>query len=407
MALAAAVSSSFACRSGEEGITLHPTPANIPVFRDSAFVHSEHRTDSPWLEIAALQGQTIGVEEGASQEMIGLFMDLAIGPEEIVYADWMHQEVRVYGFDGSFKGLVGKRGQGPGEFIFPKAVDIADGDKLLVVGYDGSRIQYFRRQGSAYELEGLFRAATAFSNGDICAMHGHVYTLGYSEELDGVIHKHTLEGALVASFEAPYEHSSPFVRRQLSGRGQLACNKKSRVVGHVNALHSVLTGYSEAGDRIWRVEFANAKRPHVTETKNLRGERSLEYTMASGGEAAAFWIMGSAEADSTFTIAYYTIGEKKSGKRHVFRIDASSGDGGYLGWYPGWDGDVKVPNLLALDKGRLYTVQHRPYPQIGIHDRPNQLPRILCNDAVGNGGLLSSRSLVSALVWLTFYRFQR
>ena len=82
--------------------------------------------------------------------------------------------------------------------------------------------------------------------------------------------------------------------------------------------------------------------------------------------------MRSGEEDSTFTIAYDTIGEKKSGKRHVFRIDASSGDGGYLGWYAGWDGDVKLPNLLALDKERLYTVQHRPYPQIGIHDRPNQ-----------------------------------
>ncbi len=372
LALMAAILGSFACRNGEESITLHPTPANVPVVRDSAFVLSEHRTNGPWLDIAALQGQTIGVEDGAIQEMIGFLADLAIGPEEIVYADWIHQEVRVYGFDGSFKGLVGKRGQGPGEFIFPRRVDIADGGELLVVGDDGSRIQYFRRRGSTYELEGLFRAATVFSHGDICAMHGHVYTLGYSEELDGVIHKHTIEGTLVTSFEAPYEHSSPFVRSQLSGRGQLACNKKSRVIGHVSGLHSVVTGYSEAGDRIWRVKLASAKRPPVTETRNVRGKRSLEHTIASVGEAAALWMMASAEADSTFTIAYYTIGEKKSGKRHVFQIDALSGDGGYLGWYAGWDGDVKLSNLLALDKERLYTVQDRPFPYIGIYDRPNR-----------------------------------
>ena len=372
LALVAAVFSSFACNSGEERITLHPTPANIPVVTDSAFVLSEYRADSPWLEIAALQGYTIGVEEGASQEMIGLFVDLAIGLEEIVYADFMHQEVRVYGFDGSFRGLVGKRGQGPGEFIFPTAVDIADGGELLVVGDNGSRIQYFRRQDSAYELEGSFRAATVFSSGDICAMHGHVYTLGYSEELDGVIHKHTLEGALVASFEAPYEDSSPFIRSQLSGRGQLFCNKKSRVIGYVSNLHSVVTGYSEAGDRIWRVKFANAKRPPKMETMNVRGDRTLGSTMASIGEAQVFWVLGSAEADSSFTIAYYTIGEKKSGKRHLFQIDALSGNGGYLGWFAGWDGDVKLPNLTALDKERLYTIQDRPYPQIGIYDRPHQ-----------------------------------
>ena len=372
LVLAVAVFSSFGCRSGEGSITLHPTPTNIPVLTDSAFVYSEDKTLGPWLDIAALQGQTIGVEEGETQEMIGLLVDLAIGPEEIVYADYMHQEVRVYGFDGSFKGLVGKMGKGPGEFTFPKAVDFADGGELLVVGDDGSRIQYFRRQGSDFELEGLFRAATVFSSGGICAMHGHVYTLGYAEELHGVIHKHTSEGTLVASFETPYEHSSPFVRSQLSGRGQLACNKKSRVIGHVNSLHPVLTGYTEAGDRIWRVKFANAQLPPVTETKNLQGKRSLEYTMASVGETAAFWIVGNAEADSTFTIAYYTIGENKSGKRHVFQIDALSGDGGYLGRYAGWDGDIRLPNLIAQDKERLYTVQDRPYPKIGIHVWPDQ-----------------------------------
>ena len=370
-ALLVVVLSIAACwGGGDRSVTFHPTDDKIPVITDPKFVLHEQGTAAPWVDFTAMQRQVIGVEEGAHHEMIGLLADLAIVPGTlIVYADFLHQEVRTYDRRGNFVGIIGTDGQGPGEFIQPRKVEIADDGELIIVGDLESRIQLFRRQDSTYVLQHSFRVSTPF--GGICVMDRHLYTIGYSGDLDGVIHKYTLEGAYVTSFGAPYKTSTWGVADWISGRGSLQCNKKHRVIAYTNPYFPILTGYSESGDMVWRVKFPDARLVRVQVSKTANGAPSVTEATHEIGDSRSFQVLSSAESDALI-VKYYTYDINKTSKWHLFRVDASSGEGAYLGWHAGWHANVKLPVLTALDAERLYAQVIEPYPQIGIYQRQDQ-----------------------------------
>ena len=361
------------CRGGADGdngnrITLHPTDDNIPVITDPRFILHEQKSDTePWVDFSALQGHKIGVGEGALQEMIGQVRDLTIGPGVLYYADTEHYEVRAYDLRGSLKAIVGTRGQGPGEFYHPTGVAVTADGALLVVGDGGRRIQVFRQQDSAYALESTFLPVSSFSSGDICVMHGHIYTTGYSEELDAVIHKYTFDGEHVASFGAPYKATSSFVRGRIARMGAMECNETNRVIGYVHPKIPVLTGYSETGAVVWRVKFADAKIAPMAQSRKPNGATSVTYRLPDNGEARRIYTVESAWSDA-FIVSYLTRGENNTARTwHLFRVDAASGQGAYMGWYAASLKDVRQPMVVAMDSEHLYTSTNEPYPQIGIY----------------------------------------
>ena len=368
------------CRGEGDGTILHPTNDNIPVITDPRFVLHEQESDTgtvgPWFDLPDLAEHVIGVEEGAKLETIGLVADVTVGHGALYYADRLNAHVRVYDFRGALMEVVGNRGRGPGEFLRPTKVAVthADDGELLVVGDYSSKIQVYRRQDSTYALENTFRTAQSFYYGDICAMHGHVYIVGHSEVLDGVIHKYTFEGEHVASFGMPYQSSEPLVRELLNGRGTLACNAKYRVIAHVHSVIPVLTGYSESGDVNWRVKFGDAKTSPIEEGRTDDGRpRVRPNPLPRIGEAAQIDILAGTWSDALI-VTYYTVVGFKTGKHHYFRVDVTSGQGTHLGWSPGWNGDIKQPSVVALDAEHFYTVKNDPYPRIGIYRRPDSLP---------------------------------
>ena len=150
--------------------------------------------------------------------MIGDIADVTISKEALYYADSEYGEVRIYDQLGSLMGTVGSPGPGPGEFQQLDKLSVTDDGGILAVLDQGTRLQVFRRQDSAYTLGYTFRVPDSFYGGDICVMNDHVYTLGLSvsEELDGIIHKYTISGEYVTSFGAIYKTSVEFLRRKLA-----------------------------------------------------------------------------------------------------------------------------------------------------------------------------------------------
>ena len=363
------------CQSDrKEGVTLHPTEENIPVVTDPRFILHEQEVATPWLEFTDLQGYTIGVNEGARNDMIGMVTDLAVTPEALYYTDAEYFEVRVYDFSGNLKTIIGgTKGVGPGEFWFPARVAVTEDGERLIVGDGGNSVEVFRRQGSTYTLEHSFRAAGLFLSGDICVMHGHIYTTGYADELDGIIHKYTLDGKHVASFGTPYMATERIVREKMSSQASLGCNGTHRIIGHTNWSIPVFTGYSDTGEEIWRVKFADVVLAPVRERHRSGQGPTVGNLSASIGEASNIRITAGIPSSAAFTVTYRIRGENNSGRHHFFRVDAKTGQGEYLGWYPNWHEDVSQPSVFALDTERVYTVSNKPYPQIGIYRRPDSL----------------------------------
>ena len=147
--------------------------------------------------------------------MLGTIRDVAVSDSFVYYADGSYSHVRAYDFEGRLVDILGGPGEGPGEMTWVGKVSVTgSGDSVyVVVGSGQYKVSVFRRRrDGTHEFRNSFLSAVNYFNGDLCAMHGHVYTTGYKEDLNGVIHKHTLEGVHVSSFGARYNHDARIVR---------------------------------------------------------------------------------------------------------------------------------------------------------------------------------------------------
>ncbi len=372
----------MSCGNNEEDVatvtmgTLHPTPENIPTITDPLFLlqESDSETTPSILNVGSVDGSLIGVNEGAHDDMLGVIEDVDISREAIYYADSEHGEVRFYSFSGDLIEIFGRPGNAPYEFNNLNGLAVTNDGSLLVVWDQARRIQIFRQQQSTYELVSSFNVFSSLRSGDICVMHDHVYIIGYSEEDAGVIHKYTLTGDLILSFGKKYRSSNPLARKLLSTNGSLACNESNRVVAYANLFIPVLTGYSDTGEDLWRVKFADLKIAPVEEGRTDRGHPSIKYPGSlNKGESYGLQLIFDSFTDSF--MANYTVRADRSTKvTHYFSIDALSGKGHHVGERLI---DENFPDswLVAIDREHVYMSRTHPFPQLSIYDRNGLIPR--------------------------------
>lgn len=359
------------CR-GDAKMVLHPTTENVQSVTDPRFaLHEDASGSVPWVDLSTLEGVLIGVEESAPLEMVGLVWDVDISMNALYYVDFVYGHVRVYNSRGDLTSVVGKPGKGPGEFANVNKVAVMEADEgpLLVIGTSSRNVSVFQQEGRTWALRHSFITAHAFMRGDLCAMHGHVYTIGYSEEYPGVIHKHTLQGEHVLSFGEPYNDPDPFIHRSLSERGALDCNETHRTVAYADGLNPVVTGFSDSGVARWRVQLADADIAPTPQFREDDGRPSIGFPSPGNGETSSIKFISGTLPD-VFLVSYDTYGPKGAETQHVFSVGAVSGYGAYVGWLSLLRDGREQPHVTALDRQRLYTVAGSPYPHLGIYPRP-------------------------------------
>ena len=364
---------------GNDSVVLHPTPDNIQEVTDPRFVlHGDPSVE--WIDLSTLEGIFVGLEDGAPLEVIGQVWDLDISMNGLFYSDFIYGHVREYDLEGNLTRVVGKRGEGPGEFPRVLFVDVMNTgkDSYLVVGGSEIHVVVFKEDDGAWVLSNTFRTPYSFWDGGLCVMDGHIYTIGHSEEYTGVVHKHTLEGEYVLSFGQPYSDPDPFVRRIISGHGSLDCNEEHSVIAYVHELSSVVTGFSDMGDIRWQVQLADVDPKPARQSINEKGRTGVG--MKYGGTSVEHtseirFVSGS--DPQFFVMTYYSPvpGETRGWeKQHMFSVDAASGYGSYLGWHTLLKDGEKQPYVKAFDAMQVYTSRSSPYPQIGIYRRTDVLP---------------------------------
>jgi hypothetical protein len=81
---------------------------------------------------------SIGVELGDSNYVLGAVGSLCFGPEGNVYAfDLVRGSVLVYSPDGEFVRSISKRGEGPGEIVFPLDMTVLNDGRVMVTALGG------------------------------------------------------------------------------------------------------------------------------------------------------------------------------------------------------------------------------------------------------------------------------
>lgn len=353
-----------ACQDRNE-VIWHPTPENVQTASAAQFVlHEDTASRGPWTELLSQFPVTLGVGEGEPLDMIGQVRDMAIGHNRLYYADFIYGHVREYDFQGNLISVIGKRGQGPGEFALLNKVALAQDEGVLAIAGSPIHVSVFSREAGAWIHKKTFIVPPNLMDGDLCTMHGHVYTIGYSEGAGGVIHKYTLEGERLVSFGRPYSNADPFIGNSLSQRGDLVCNATHSVVAYRHALSPVITGFSDNGKMQWNVELADADIGPVKQTLTEDGLPSIGFTSAPSRTNRPHFVSIS---DSEFVLVQYAArGESGRGafdSHHLYRINAATGQGVYSGWYP----VASTPRIRAWDSRHLYTTTTKPYPQIKIY----------------------------------------
>jgi hypothetical protein len=117
-----------------------------------------NESGSVWGGTATLvEEASIGVEAGADEYMLGEVHGLAAGADRIYVVDQQVPAVRAYDFDGRYLTDLGRRGEGPGEYMGPGEIAVGPDGRVWVK--DRRRLVIFAADGTHLEtrsIPGLF-----------------------------------------------------------------------------------------------------------------------------------------------------------------------------------------------------------------------------------------------------------
>ncbi len=337
----------------------HPTAENVPEVTDPRFILYED-TESTLLDEDDYEAFSIGVAEGEYDEMFGEVGDVTSMDDGIfLVLDSEASEVRVFDYGGSFLGLFGGPGDGPGEFrgsvnqlSFSKS-----GDLVFAVGFDSHVVTALKRRDRA-DFEWYLGFPKSLFGKAGCVMNGYFWFYGYSPAVKGVLHKFSFEGERVASFLDFYKSPRGYISHRMSRQGMLACSEEHGVVALNRVNAPVLTGYNEQGDEIWQVRFADFDPSRFMEfSGNAWGCCTSE-----PGQASFTSLFSDSSGD--FYVQYSVVEQDgdPSTRDHgpLFRIDARTGEGIYVG---------RAPHILDIDGDYVFSASNYPFPRVDIHKR--------------------------------------
>lgn len=190
-------------------------------------------------------------------------------------------------------------------------------------------------------------------------MNGHYWIYGYGVS-EGLLHNFTYDGKHVASFLDFYKSPRRRVSVNMSRDGLLACSETSGIVALNRYWAPVLSGYKENGELAWRVKFADFDPTFMAEYDDGR----VNINPLKPGQRRFETVFTDTAGD--FYVQYVTIQdrdvERVPNYGPLFKIDARTGSGTYLGISPSLDG---------IDSGYGFSVVNEPFPQVVIH-RPRE-----------------------------------
>ncbi len=165
-ALAAASALLIGCSGGEgpEGSAWHATHDTIG---DTVVVRTE--AGSVWGARARLVADlTIGQFEGPDEYIFGQIRSLAVAPDGTIYVFDAHAtELRVYASDGTYLSMLGREGEGPGEYKRPDGgLAVLPDGRILLRDPGNARISVFAPDGEyleSWRIRGGFNTSRQFT----------------------------------------------------------------------------------------------------------------------------------------------------------------------------------------------------------------------------------------------------
>lgn len=355
---------SCGCSSGELQHTLHPTPQNIPVISDSAYIltagDNVTNPGSDYFEIAT-DTLVIGKDDSIKHHLFGRVPQVATDHHQFLFVlDSEFNEVRIFDYEGNYVSSFGRAGPGPGEFAAPEFIAVSDsGNHVIVFDSRGDIEVYERQAAGVYQFRNSVKKnklqIIPFGT-TMCAMHGHLFLLAYRPDLEGIIHKVTIDGDLVMSFGPQYDFPSDFVVASLTARGFIACSEKYNVVAWIRTNVPVITGFSGYGEFLWNVRLDGFKPIRIASYSEYGGP-VMEYSQPIAGESIVRRVFVDSQGRFNLLYSVFPYDRNQLEPQHLFVIQALSGIGEYKG-------DAYA--LAGVSSSHMWRLLYNPFPEIHV-----------------------------------------
>lgn len=203
----------------------------------------------------------IGKEDESGPYMFGGIGAVAMGGDGVIYVGENSTfEIRLFDQQGRHLKTVGRRGRGPGEFMYPFSL-YHDGDSTLFAIQPGLGVTEFVARGSEIRYRRSFGADVRYSS--ICTMHGKVFVgiggdSGVVRELDASRHE-------VRAFGGPfttlfYGEPSPGALAMSKRTGpNLLCDQTTGSIYAIRGDQGTIRRYDGDGTLRWETTLPNMK----------------------------------------------------------------------------------------------------------------------------------------------------
>lgn len=293
----------------------------------------------------------VGTEDGDPRTVFGAVDDIATSPNAVYVADTRLQVVRVLSRTGRPMTEIGRPGRGPGEFVYPKAVETSATGDILVLDQLERRIARFRRTDATFALQDERRID--FDAFDMCRAAIGLIVLGFSE--GKVLHVLDHESRRRRqAFGAPWGPEHPLLTPSLA-RGKVACEPGSRLIAVASSLWGEVRVYSEEGALLW------AALPPGFEREIIEiGERTVQHRFPESGKynsiASVLFV-----SPHVIVVQVRTVRRKPSDRDEdepLQTVLMEARTGRVLASRPG------LPRLVALTGSVAFGATDSPYPQV-------------------------------------------
>lgn len=224
---------------------------------------------------------SIGVADGEEQFMLGDIADLAIGRDGSIYAfDRQVPVIRHYDVNGRYLGSIGRRGQGPGEYLSVSGLAITPDGRLLVWDTGNWRTNVYAADG-AYLMQwstpsGSTGATATFSRALMVDTAGTVITRRFLFNRRDFMDRPTVwmryspAGRLVDTLRAPASAKQSATLRATSGPASttLEVPFAPRRLAAMSPLGGFVAGYPDR----YAFEIHVAGRPIVSVRRDVTPE---------------------------------------------------------------------------------------------------------------------------------------
>lgn len=341
------------------GETLHPTPENAPppdaspITTDSLPSRLTDAGLAEWRRsrdrlLGARTTMALGSEE-EGPELFGMIGDATFDPDgNVLVADMINYELRIFGPDGGHLASFGGEGEGPMEFnARPHSVEVLSDGRILVA--TRARMKVF-----SPVADGVGHLATvSIYSDDIClSSQGRLFTsIHDTRGTERVLHEADLAGdSVMESFGHGYLHEEWLNRNQLSD-GAVAClaDPLRLLFGFLE--HPIIRAHYPGQDEpVWTAALQDFVQPYYLSTD--RGIR-MASTFAEVtdkphvlGERHIVWQTGMRRVLSERTRTYL--------------LDAETGRGALI--------SEDLPRIMRITPDRLVLAWNDPYPRIEVRE---------------------------------------